>query len=235
MAAPKSGDRAGVADRLGVRTRRRCAPRADAAIAARSRRHACSCWSISATARTGSADPRSRRSTDSSATIAPDLDDRSGAGRILRRRASACMHKGKLLAYHDRSDGGLFVTLVEMAFASRCGLTIDLDELAGMRPRALFTEELGAVCRSPRSIARRGRDVRSRGCALHRRGPSRARRADSHFARRRPPARRRAGRPAPRMVGARRMRCSVCATIPRRPIRSTSACSTLTIPASRRI
>jgi phosphoribosylformylglycinamidine synthase len=29
---------------------------------------------------------------------------------------------GKLLAYHDRSDGGLFVALVEMAFAGRCGV-----------------------------------------------------------------------------------------------------------------
>ena len=48
----------------------------------------------------------------------------------------------KLLAYHDRSDGGLFVTLVEMAFAGQVGLEIDL-------PTAdlgtLFSEELGAV------------------------------------------------------------------------------------------
>jgi phosphoribosylformylglycinamidine synthase len=50
--------------------------------------------------------------------------------------------EGKLLAYHDRSDGGLFVTLVEMAFAGRLGLEIELasDELG-----ALFSEELGAV------------------------------------------------------------------------------------------
>ncbi len=49
---------------------------------------------------------------------------------------------GKLLAYHDRSDGGLFVTLAEMAFAGRVGLEIDLPacDLA-----ALFSEELGAV------------------------------------------------------------------------------------------
>jgi phosphoribosylformylglycinamidine synthase len=57
---------------------------------------------------------------------------------------------GKLLAYHDRSDGGLFVTLVEMAFAGQCGLEIvfhkgwhnssDEDDL-----RVLFNEELGAV------------------------------------------------------------------------------------------
>jgi phosphoribosylformylglycinamidine synthase len=36
---------------------------------------------------------------------------------------------GKLLAYHDRSDGGLFVTLAEMAFAGHCGLDLDVDEL----------------------------------------------------------------------------------------------------------
>lgn len=50
-----------------------------------------------------------------------------------------------LLAYHDRSDGGLFVTLCEMAFASHVGLDVQLD-LLGMDPHAiLFNEELGAV------------------------------------------------------------------------------------------
>ncbi|MEQ1662492.1 MAG: phosphoribosylformylglycinamidine synthase [Thiobacillus sp.] len=37
--------------------------------------------------------------------------------------------EGKLLAYHDRSDGGLFVALVEMAFAGHCGVELDVDEL----------------------------------------------------------------------------------------------------------
>jgi phosphoribosylformylglycinamidine synthase len=50
--------------------------------------------------------------------------------------------EGKLLAYHDRSDGGLFVTLVEMAFAGRMGLEIELP-VAGLAE--LFSEELGAV------------------------------------------------------------------------------------------
>ena len=50
--------------------------------------------------------------------------------------------EGKLLAYHDRSDGGLFVTLVEMSFAGRMGLEIALMD-AGLAP--LFSEELGAV------------------------------------------------------------------------------------------
>src|SRR5680860_1084995 len=54
----------------------------------------------------------------------------------------------KLLAYHDRSDGGLFVTLAEMCFAGRTGVDIKLDGLADKRSqfaRELFNEELGAV------------------------------------------------------------------------------------------
>ncbi len=49
-----------------------------------------------------------------------------------------------LRAYHDRSDGGLFVTLCEMAFAGRMGLVIDLDQKSDPLA-ALFAEELGAV------------------------------------------------------------------------------------------
>ena len=57
---------------------------------------------------------------------------------------------GKLLAYHDRSDGGLFVTLIEMAFAGQTGLAIELpadflrDPLTDDLPM-LFSEELGSV------------------------------------------------------------------------------------------
>jgi len=53
--------------------------------------------------------------------------------------------KGLLLAYHDRSDGGLLATLSEMAFAARTGLKIHLETLAGDALSALFNEELGAV------------------------------------------------------------------------------------------
>jgi len=53
--------------------------------------------------------------------------------------------KGLLLAYHDRSDGGLFATLVEMAFAARCGLDVQLQGLGADALAALFNEELGAV------------------------------------------------------------------------------------------
>ena len=51
----------------------------------------------------------------------------------------------KILAYHDRSDGGLLTTLVEMAFAGHCGLDVDLAELRGDIASILFNEELGAV------------------------------------------------------------------------------------------
>ena len=61
--------------------------------------------------------------------------------------------EGKLFSYHDRSDGGVFVTLCEMAFAGHIGLTINLDESHGDTLRALFNEELGAV------IQVRNRDV----------------------------------------------------------------------------
>lgn len=53
--------------------------------------------------------------------------------------------EGKLLAYHDRSDGGLFVTLAEMAFAARCGLDVELDAVGAEPLAALFSEELGVV------------------------------------------------------------------------------------------
>lgn len=51
----------------------------------------------------------------------------------------------RILAYHDRSDGGLLTTVLEMAFASRCGLELDLSSLSGNSLEKLFNEELGAV------------------------------------------------------------------------------------------
>ncbi|MFS0828361.1 phosphoribosylformylglycinamidine synthase [Pseudomonas phoenicis] len=55
---------------------------------------------------------------------------------------------GHLLAYHDRSDGGLMTTVLEMAFAGHCGVNLDLKTLTGDADKAcavLFNEELGAV------------------------------------------------------------------------------------------
>jgi phosphoribosylformylglycinamidine synthase len=56
--------------------------------------------------------------------------------------------RGLVLAYHDRSDGGLLVTLLEMAFAAHCGLRIDLGAEADTIA-ACFSEELGAVIQVP--------------------------------------------------------------------------------------
>ncbi|MHB1813732.1 MAG: phosphoribosylformylglycinamidine synthase [Steroidobacteraceae bacterium] len=50
-----------------------------------------------------------------------------------------------LLAYHDRSDGGLIVTVLEMAFAGHCGLEIDLPAGRGAPAAQLFAEEPGVV------------------------------------------------------------------------------------------
>lgn len=52
---------------------------------------------------------------------------------------------GKVMAYHDRSDGGLFSTVTEMAFAGKAGVNIDLSDLGDDVTAALFNEELGAV------------------------------------------------------------------------------------------
>ncbi|MFA0109203.1 phosphoribosylformylglycinamidine synthase [Vibrio breoganii] len=51
----------------------------------------------------------------------------------------------KLVAYHDKGDGGLFVTLAEMAFAGHCGVKADISELGEDTLATLFNEELGAV------------------------------------------------------------------------------------------
>ncbi|CAN5171038.1 phosphoribosylformylglycinamidine synthase [soil metagenome] len=99
---------------------------------------------------------------------APDLDDPARFAAFFNA-IQALNAKDLILAYHDRSDGGLFVTLCEMAFAARCGLRINLDmlclegehasewgdaknwaqQVAARRDeltvRALFNEELGAV------------------------------------------------------------------------------------------
>lgn len=51
----------------------------------------------------------------------------------------------KLLAYHDKGDGGLFVTLAEMAFAGHCGVNVAIDALGSDALAVLFNEELGVV------------------------------------------------------------------------------------------
>ena len=105
--------------------------------------------------------------TQQAGDAGPDLDDPA----LLVRFFAAIQRlndEGRLLAYHDRGDGGLFATVCEMAFAARCGVTLNVDMLTidphaadwgdyKIRPaqvsvrrneltlRALFNEELGAV------------------------------------------------------------------------------------------
>ncbi|WHP32547.1 phosphoribosylformylglycinamidine synthase [Trabulsiella odontotermitis] len=57
----------------------------------------------------------------------------------------ALVAQRQLLAYHDRSDGGLLVTLAEMAFTGHCGVQVDIAALGDDHLAALFNEELGAV------------------------------------------------------------------------------------------
>ena len=97
----------------------------------------------------------------------PDVDDPERLATAFNT-VRALADDGKLLALHDRSDGGLFATVCEMAFAGHCGVTLNIDMLAidpvasdwgdfKIRPeqvavrrndamlRALFNEELGWV------------------------------------------------------------------------------------------
>ena len=78
----------------------------------------------------------------------PDVED----PRLLKAFFNACQAMRQsdpslVLAYHDRSDGGLFTTVAEMAFAGRVGVEINLDALHRIDGpiEALFNEELGAV------------------------------------------------------------------------------------------
>jgi phosphoribosylformylglycinamidine synthase len=76
--------------------------------------------------------------------VPPDLDDARRL-KALFELVQEANRAGLVLAYHDRSDGGVVTTLLEMAFAGRCGLEIHLDGWAEATLRALFNEELGAV------------------------------------------------------------------------------------------
>jgi phosphoribosylformylglycinamidine synthase len=76
----------------------------------------------------------------------PDLDDAELLKQFFALIQSG-ISEGLLLAYHDRSDGGLFTTLAEMAFAGHCGLQVDISSLLSASDgiKVLFNEELGAV------------------------------------------------------------------------------------------
>jgi phosphoribosylformylglycinamidine synthase len=74
----------------------------------------------------------------------PDLEDPTRLGAcygVLQQLVA----ERKLAAYHDRSDGGLIVTALEMAFAAGLGLALDVTAVAADPFAALFSEELGAI------------------------------------------------------------------------------------------
>jgi len=92
----------------------------------------------------------------------PDLDEPALLPRFLaalRELADA----GLVLAYHDRADGGLAVTLLEMALAGHAGLDVDLGSVADP-VAALYSEELGAV------VQVRDADLRAAHLAVERHG-----------------------------------------------------------------
>jgi phosphoribosylformylglycinamidine synthase len=74
----------------------------------------------------------------------PDVDDPA----LLKAFFAAiqALNRARLLvAYHDRSDGGLLACLCEMAFAGHTGVSVHIDGLGEDPVAALFAEELGAV------------------------------------------------------------------------------------------
>jgi phosphoribosylformylglycinamidine synthase len=92
---------------------------------------------------------------------APDVEDPA----VLRGFFAAMQElnaAGLVLAYHDRSDGGLLATLCEMAFAGHCGLEVDLAGLGADMVAALFNEELGAVLQVRAADLGRVREVLAR-------------------------------------------------------------------------
>ena len=74
---------------------------------------------------------------------APDIDDPKLLSGFFNA-VQQLLEDEKIIAYHDRSDGGTAITLLEMAFAGHCGLDIDLGS-GGTVHGALFAEEAGAV------------------------------------------------------------------------------------------
>jgi len=74
----------------------------------------------------------------------PDLDH-SDRLKALFDAVQALLAEDRILACHDRSDGGLFATVLEMALAGHCGVRLDLDVARAELLPALFNEELGLV------------------------------------------------------------------------------------------
>ncbi len=96
----------------------------------------------------------------------PDVDDPAQLAAFFST-LQAVRADGLLLAYHDIADGGLFATLAEMAFASRCGLDLVLPAKMDPLP-VLFAEELGAVLQvKSRDVASIAMRFSAAGLAVH--------------------------------------------------------------------
>jgi len=81
----------------------------------------------------------------------PDVDDPKCL-RAFVGVMGALIAEGLVLAYHDRSDGGLLASVCEMMFAGHCGVALRLPELDDDRLlEVLFSEELGALIQVPRT------------------------------------------------------------------------------------
>ena len=78
----------------------------------------------------------------------PDLDNPAALSSFICVIQNL-LEQHLLLAYHDRSDGGLLTTLLEMAFAGNVGLDIQLGSLGKDHHAVLFAEETG--CSDPDS------------------------------------------------------------------------------------
>ncbi|MFT4705932.1 MAG: phosphoribosylformylglycinamidine synthase [Bradymonadia bacterium] len=87
-------------------------------------------------------------------TNAPDVDNPARL-RAFFDTIQRLNESGDLLAYHDRSDGGLLATVCEMAFAGRVGLDLELSAVGADVTAGLFAEELGAVVQ----VRRNSRDA----------------------------------------------------------------------------
>jgi phosphoribosylformylglycinamidine synthase len=74
----------------------------------------------------------------------PDLDN-PGLFKAFFDAIQSLNRQDRLLAYHDRSDGGLLAAVAEMMFAGRKGASLNLDDLGNDLLAVLFNEELGAV------------------------------------------------------------------------------------------
>jgi phosphoribosylformylglycinamidine synthase len=102
-----------------------------------------------------------------SGDVVPDLDDAQDLVKLVKA-VNALRAQGRLLAYHDRSDGGLLAAVAEMAFAGHVGVALNVDLLVAegantdhgdaknwaaqvsarreeLTLKALFNEELGVV------------------------------------------------------------------------------------------